>query len=124
MNKLLILVIFSISSLTMVSIPAVMLLPNIISNVMAQGYDNYGDNSYYSQYPTNEKKYECRTGPSEGFFVSSVEFCKFKFDDKRKDISRDNQTGTQGPPGPQGPQGVPGPIGPQGPSGITQLNST
>ena len=28
-------------------------------------------------------KYECRTGPFEGFFVSSVEFCKHvKFDDK------------------------------------------
>jgi len=41
---------------------------------MAQGYDNYyGDNSY-SKYPTNDKKYECRTGPFEGFFVSSVEF--------------------------------------------------
>ena len=23
-------------------------------------------------------KYECRTGPFEGFFVNSVEFCKFK----------------------------------------------
>ena len=41
---------------------------------MAQGYDNYyGDNSY-SKYTTNDKKYECRTGPFEGFFVSSVEF--------------------------------------------------
>jgi hypothetical protein len=30
----------------------------------AQGYDNYGD-SYYSQYPTDDKKYECRTGPFE-----------------------------------------------------------
>ena len=34
----------------------------------------------YSKYPTEDKKYECRTGPFEGFFVSSVEFCKFKFD--------------------------------------------
>ena len=59
------------------------------------------------KYPTKEKKYECRTGPFEGFFVSSVEFCKFKFDD-RKDQSRDNRTGTQGPPGPPGPQGPPG----------------
>jgi hypothetical protein len=43
---------------------------------MAQGYDNYyGDNSY-SKYPTDDNKYECRTGPLEGFFVSSVEFCK------------------------------------------------
>jgi hypothetical protein len=34
---------------------------------MAQGY--YGDSSsnYYSQYPTDDKKYECRTGPFEGF---------------------------------------------------------
>jgi hypothetical protein len=49
---------------------------------MAQEYDNYNDdNNKYSQYPTKENKYECRTGPFEGFFVSSVEFCKFnKFD--------------------------------------------
>jgi hypothetical protein len=35
---------------------------NIFSNAMAQGYNK--DNSYgyssYSQYPTDEKKYECR----------------------------------------------------------------
>ena len=42
---------------------------------MAQKYDKYRDRSY-SQYPTDDKKYECRTGPFEGFFVSSVEFCK------------------------------------------------
>ncbi len=108
--------------------------------VLAQGY--YEDSSY-SQYPTDDNKYQCRTGPFEGFFVSSVEFCKhIKFDDKdRKDI-RDNRTGTQGPQGPQGPpgangtqgppgpqgiqgiQGIPGLLGPQGPSGITQLNAT
>ena len=39
-------------------------------------YDD--DNNYvpssYSEYPTKENKYECRTGPFEGFFVSSVEF--------------------------------------------------
>src|ERR687889_311977 len=65
------------------------------------------------------KRYECRTGPFEGFFVSSVEFCKpNKFDD-RKDHSRDNnQTGTQGPPGPQGPSGPAGATGAQGPQGI------
>jgi hypothetical protein len=80
----------------------------------------------------------------EGFFVSSVEFCKhIKFDDKdRKDI-RDNRTGTQGPPGstglqgpagpagatgpastipgPQGIQGIQGPIGPNGTQGPTGL---
>ena len=46
-----------------------------INAAFAQGYDTYGDSSY-SQYPTDDKKYECRTGPFEGFFVSSVEFCK------------------------------------------------
>ena len=86
---------------------------------IAQGYGNYyGDNSY-SQYPTDDKKYECRTGPFEGFFVGSVEFCdaKHKFDkkDDRKDHrDRDNKTGTQGPAGPAGPQGLQGPAGPQG----------
>ena len=72
---------------------------NLLSNAMAQEYDDYYGDSYYSAYPTNDKKYECRTGAFEGFFVSSVEFCKFnKFDEDndRKD-NRDNRTGTQGP---------------------------
>ena len=96
---------------------------------MAQGYDNYGDS--YSQYPTEDKKYECRTGPFEGFFVSSVEFCKHvKFD---KDDRKDNRTGIQGPPGPAGPQGIQGlpgstgatgATGATGPAGITTLNDT
>ena len=107
---------FLLSSLVLLAV--IPLFNNSFSNTaMAQGYDaGYGD-SYYSQYPTDDKKYECRTGPFEGFFVSSVEFCKhIKFNDKddRKDI-RDNRTGTQGPPGPAGPQG---PQGPQGPPGI------
>ena len=93
------------------------------SNVKAQEYGSYDDDDRYSKYPTEVNKYECRTGPLEGFFVSSVEFCKFKFDDKdRKDHSRDNnQTGTQGPPGPvgpQGPQGDTGATGATGPQGI------
>jgi hypothetical protein len=69
------------------------------NSAMAQDYDDS-----YSQYPTDDKKYECRTGPLQGIFVSSVEFCKFnKFDkDDRKD---NNRTGTQGPPGPPGPPG-------------------
>ena len=78
------------SSLVMLS--AMPLLNNNIS-AMAQGYN--GD-SYYSQYPTDDKKYECRTGPFEGFFVGSVEFCKhvkFDKDNDRKDI-RDNRTGS------------------------------
>jgi hypothetical protein len=84
---------------------------NLFSNTMAQGYDDYGDSSY-SKYPIDDKKYECRTGPFEGFFVASVEFCKFnKFD---KDDRKDNLTGTQGPPGPAGPPGLNGTQGPQG----------
>jgi hypothetical protein len=90
---------------------------NFPNTAMAQGY--YDDS--YSTYPTDDKKYECRTGPFEGFFVSSVEFCKhLKFDkdkDDRKDV-RDNRTGTQGPPGPTGPPGATGATGPQGPQGI------
>ena len=63
-------------------------------------------NSYYSQYSTNDKKYECRTGPFEGFFVSSVEFCDVKNSmKKRHKDNRDNKTGPPGPPGPQGPPG-------------------
>jgi len=98
------------SSLVMLAIMPV-LNNNSFSNTvaMAQGYDDnyYGDNSY-SQYPTDDKKYECRTGPLEGFFVSSVEFCKhIKFDDDkdRKDHNRESGTGPQGPSGPQGPAG-------------------
>jgi len=85
-----------------------------------QTYD-YGQTSYdsYSEYKTKDKKYECRTGPFEGFFVSSVEFCDAKH--KFKDRDRDNRTGTQGPPGPAGPQG---PVGPQGPAGPAGANST
>src|SRR5215203_1343735 len=99
---------------------------SFLNTALAQGYDNYyGDDSYYSTYPTDDKKYECRTGPFEGFFVSSVEFCKHvKFDndkdDNRKDVRDNNRTGTQGPPGPagpQGPQGIQGPIGPNGTQG-------
>jgi hypothetical protein len=113
-------------------------LAAITSNsALAQNYgyqDDYSynlDNSYsdsfyddsYSQYPTDDKPYECRTGPFEGFFVSSVEFCdaKHKKFDDRKDNDRkdrdDNKTGIQGPPGPAGPQGPVGPQGPPGPEG-------
>jgi len=110
---------------------------NSFSNTaMAQEYDKYRDSSY-SQYPTDDNKYQCRTGPFEGFFVSSAEFCKHvKFNDDHK---RDSKIGQQGPAGPQGPpgatgpqglqgiQGIQGPIGPNGtqgpagPQGITQL---
>jgi hypothetical protein len=109
------------SSLVMLS--AMPLLNNNNNTAMAQGNYNYGDS--YSTYPTDENKYQCRTGPFEGFFVGSVEFCKHvKFDkDDRKD-NRDNRTGTQGPPGPQGRPGINGTNGAQGPPGITFLNNT
>ncbi|MDF2736659.1 MAG: hypothetical protein K0S93_515 [Nitrososphaeraceae archaeon] len=81
--------------------------------------DGYAPNNMdnkYSEYPTKENKYECRTGPFEGFFVSSVEFCDAKhkqFDkDDRKD--RDNKIGPQGPPGPKGDKGDKGDRGPAG----------
>ena len=87
---------------------------NFLNSAMAQEYDKYGDSSY-SQYPTDDKKYECRTGPFEGFFVSSVEFCKYvKFDDKK---DRDTQVGPPGPTGPQGERGFNGTQGLQGPPG-------
>ena len=74
---------------------------------------SYGGDSSYSKYPTDDKPYECRTGPFEGFFTSSVEFCKHvKFDDRKDYKDRDNRTGTQGPPGPPGPAGPAGPAGP------------
>src|SRR5215212_7886701 len=111
---------------------------SLLNTAIGQEYDKYRDSSY-SQYPTDDKKYECRTGPFEGFFVGSVEFCKhIKFDD-RKDHTRDNRTGTQGPagingsngaqgpPGPQGIQGIQGPqgqTGATGPGGFSQINDT
>jgi hypothetical protein len=85
---------FLISSLIMLAIMPFLNQQNGFSNTaMAQGYEgyNYGDNNSYSTYPTDDKKYEYRTGPFEGFFVSSVEFCKnVKFGDDRKDHTRDN----------------------------------
>jgi hypothetical protein len=122
--------------LLMSSLIMLAIVPFLNNNnpAMAQGY--YDDSSY-SQYPTDDKKYECRTGPFEGFFVSSVEFCKhIKFDDKK---DRDGKVGPQGPPGPPGangtngatgapgPQGIQGPIGPngtQGPLGIMVLDDS
>jgi hypothetical protein len=32
------------------------------NSAMAQGYDNNYYSDSYSQYPTDDKKYECRTG--------------------------------------------------------------
>ena len=106
------------SSLVMLAVTPFLNNNSFLSNpAKAQEYEKYRDSSY-SQYPTDDKKYECRTGPFEGFFVSSVEFCKHvKFDDNKRDHRDNNQTGTQGPPGPAGPQGIQGPPGPTGPAG-------
>ena len=115
---------FLASSLVMLSM---MPLFNNNNNTvaMAQEYDKYGDSSY-SQYPTDDNKYECRTGPFEGFFVSSVEFCKHvKFDDRKDNDRKDNNiTGTQGPAGPQGPPGERGLTGATGPTGPAGAAST
>ena len=118
------------SSMIMLAVMPLLNQNNSFSNTaMAQGY--YDES--YSQYPTDDKKYECRTGPFEGFFVSSVEFCKFKFDKDRKDNRDNNKTGPQGPAGPQGIQGPPGavgangtqgPPGPQGLAGLNEINGT
>jgi len=66
---------FALLTSSLVVLSAMPLLNNNIV-AMAQGYDNYYGDSSYNTYPTDDKKYECRTGPLEGFFTSSVEFCK------------------------------------------------
>ena len=68
------------SSLVMLAIGPFLNNNNFSNTAMAQGYDNnyYGDGNSYSTYPTDDKKYGCRAGPLEGFFVSSVEFCDAK----------------------------------------------
>ena len=67
MNKSITTFVLLLSSLVMVAaMPFVNM--NIVSKAMAQGYDDYYSDSY-SQYPTEDKKYECRTSPFEGFFV-------------------------------------------------------
>ena len=83
--------------------------------------DSYDKRSYsdYSDYKTKDKKYECRTGPFEGFFTSSVEFC---FDEKFDDKKRDHRDNKRGPPGPQGPQGPPGANGTNGIDGVNGTN--
>jgi hypothetical protein len=58
---------FLLSTLVMLAVMPVLNQQNSFSNAaMAQEYDNY-DDSKYTQYPTKENKYECKTGPFEGF---------------------------------------------------------
>jgi hypothetical protein len=97
----------------------------------SSGYSSQSSYSDYSDYKTKDKKYECRTGPFEGFFVSSVEFCDAKHDKKDKDRDsrdrdrdRDNKTGAQGPPGPRGPPGANGTNGLPGAPGAPGANGT
>ena len=55
-----------LSSLVMLVIMPFLNQNNSFSNVMAQEYDKYVDSSY-SQYPTYDKKYECRKGHLKAF---------------------------------------------------------
>jgi hypothetical protein len=67
---------------------------------------------------TQQMTRNTNAGPFEGFFVSSIEFCKHvKFD--KDDRKNNNSTGIQGLPGPQGPPGATGATGTQGPPGET-----
>ena len=88
-------------SLLLFLVSLIMLVPFTsinFSNVKAQEYGAYDDDKY-SQYPTDDKKYECRTGPFEGFIVSSVEFCKHvKFDDRKNNNSVEVNDGNDGNP--------------------------
>jgi hypothetical protein len=54
--------------------------------------DSYGDR--YNDHKDKVKKYECRTGPFEGFLVSSVEFC-----DAKHKFNENNKVKTFPPPG-------------------------
>ena len=81
---------FGLLASSLVMLSAIPLFNNNNNTAMAQGYDNYYGDSNYSQYPIDDKKYECRTGQFEGFFVSSVEFClAHSFDDHKKDRHRE-----------------------------------
>jgi hypothetical protein len=80
------------------------------NNAVGQEYNSGGYNPY-TEYPINDYKYECQTGPFKGFFVESVEFCDAKlFDDKKKKerpIVEEPPTPPQEPPTP--PQEPPTP---------------
>ncbi len=87
MNKLFI---FSMALMLSLALGYGVAIPQSALAALSQGYNsNSYSNSYdnsYSKYPqksmsydNNYKKefkpYECRKGPLEGFFTSSVEFC-------------------------------------------------
>ncbi len=57
-------------------------LKNVNNNNKYQLQSNNNDNSNYddknSKYPTRDKIYVCHSGPFEGFYVGSVEFCDLR----------------------------------------------
>ena len=63
---------FMLSSLVMLVLVPFLNNNSFLSTVMAQEYDKYRD-SCYSQYLTDDKKYEWRTGPLCRLF------CKFSW---------------------------------------------
>ena len=70
-------------------------IPNNLIDTKANEESQYypPSDSYYPDDETEDKPYQCRTGPFEGFFVSSVEFCDVKEKhDKDRDNNRDNKT--------------------------------
>ena len=73
---------FFLFSLVMLSPFVDTSLSNALALTQGDEYDaKSADNKKYddkriSLYPTKVNKYECQTGSFEGFFVSSVEFCK------------------------------------------------
>ena len=84
---------------------------NIFPNAMAifeddgyydeesDSYNHYDNDEQYSYYSDKDKKYECRTGPFEGFFVSSVEFCNVEIS-KSPNPSVSPPSNSTGPLGP------------------------
>jgi hypothetical protein len=49
---------------------------NYVDKKMSSYDNNYDDKN--NKYPTRDKIYLCQSGPFEGFFVSSVEFCDLR----------------------------------------------
>jgi hypothetical protein len=100
---------------------------NGYSNSYSSDIENYY-NDKYSEFKTKDHKYECRTGPFEGFFVSSVEFCNIKIPGSQEGSSSSTDPqgiqglkGDKGDPGQQGIQGLKGDKGDPGQQGIQGL---
>jgi hypothetical protein len=84
MNKLFIFSMALMLSLALgygVAIPQSAVAQGYYSNSYSNSYDNSYSKypqktmSYDNSYKKEFKPYECRKGPFEGFFTSSVEFC-------------------------------------------------